>query len=120
LDRNDIALKRNAFKTILSDPVFEATVRVVVSLFCILSFCLFCFQDLDQFEKSTPERREQSTRRLFRFAELLKGKSEEEELALIRALSCVDSGTTIRWFVQRLLWIETIRNQGLFFLLGCW
>jgi hypothetical protein len=43
-----------------------------------------------------------------------KGKSEDEEHALIRALSCVDSGTTIRWFVQRLLWIETIRNQGWF------
>jgi hypothetical protein len=53
IDRDGIELKRQAFKTILEDPVFEAT-------------------DLDQFEKSTFERREQSTRRLLRFAELVK------------------------------------------------
>ena len=95
VDRNpsDRELQRRAFEIVLKEPLFEAT-------------------DLDQFEKSTPERREQSTRRLFRFSQLVKGKSEEEEFALIRALSCVDSGTAIRWFVQRLLWIETIRNQG--------
>lgn len=68
--------------------------------------------DMDQFEKSPMERREQSTRRLMCFSDLLEGKSEAEELALIRAMSCADSGMTIRWFVQRLLWIETIKNQG--------
>jgi alkylation response protein AidB-like acyl-CoA dehydrogenase len=93
LDRETVELKRAAFRIVLADPVLQPT-------------------DMDQFEKTAPERREQSTRRLLRFAQLVKGKSEEEELHLIRAVSCVDSGTAIRWFVQRLLWIETIRNQG--------
>lgn len=93
LDREAVEAKRVAFATVLADPVLGAT-------------------DMDQFEKTAFERREQSTRRLVRFAELVKGKTEDEEFHLIRAMSCVDSGTTIRWFVQRLLWIETIRNQG--------
>ena len=92
-DQSIVAGKREAFEILLGDAALEPT-------------------DMDQFEKTPFERRAQSTRRLMRFSELLRGKSEEEELALIRACSCVDSGMTIRWFVQRLLWIETLRNQG--------
>ena len=87
------ARQQAAFRVVEKDAVLQAT-------------------GLDQFEMGGPERREQSTRRLMRFSELLRGKSEEEELALVRAMSLVDSGMTIRWFVQRLLWIETLRNQG--------
>lgn len=82
-----------AFNIVLNDPAFQAG-------------------DYDQFEKTVPERRVQTLQRMIRFSQVVSGKDEDDEVALIRALSCVDSSTAIKWFVQRLLWIETLKNQG--------
>lgn len=67
---------------------------------------------MDDFDMSTEERRVLSTQRLLRFSDLVQGRTEQFELFLIRALSTIDASTTIRWFVQKLLWIDTIKNQG--------
>jgi acyl-CoA oxidase len=61
---------------------------------------------------SLHELRESTTRKLFRFAELLQGRSDEFKAELARALAGDDRSTGIRFFVQYTLWCGTIENQG--------
>lgn len=89
----NVALKHECMRVVEEDKVLDSS-------------------SLVQFEMSIEERRFQSTQRLLRFSELIQGKTEQYELNLIRAVSLVDTSTTIRWFVQKLLWTDTIRNQG--------
>eukprot|EP01119_Soliformovum_irregulare_P009285 TRINITY_DN2251_c1_g1_i2.p1 TRINITY_DN2251_c1_g1~~TRINITY_DN2251_c1_g1_i2.p1 ORF type:complete len:515 (+),score=161.51 TRINITY_DN2251_c1_g1_i2:85-1545(+) len=67
---------------------------------------------LDRYDFSRPEHRIVTTKKLFRMAEVMKGKSDQWKLTFYRMMEAYDASVGMRFFVQNALWIGTIKNQG--------